>query len=64
MNTIGRKQAIREKSIQQKSNKMPEVTKIGIFLQQIRGARLEDKYDKNYVINILTEHAELNAKNG
>ena len=27
-------------------------------------ARTEDKYDEEYVINILTEHAELNAKYG
>ena len=30
----------------------------------VGGAPTEDKYDEEYVINILTEHAELNAKYG
>ena len=30
----------------------------------VGGAPTEDKYDEDYVINILTEHAELNAKYG
>ena len=30
----------------------------------VGGAAIEDKYDEQYVINILTEHAELNVKYG